>query len=91
MTQQERDDRYLAKKVRRDLAWTGYMMTDSAIDIPRHPVIQMMNGMDASDWMDACSPIAHAGWLHYQRIKHMRLGQSEALELPKPLPSKCTS
>ena len=85
---QERDDLYAAKKVIRDAEWFLYMnpVIGVTINIPRPLIGLVMDG--ERDWMDACQMIAFSAKPHIQRLRPLRLGQAEILQLPPPFPSE---
>jgi hypothetical protein len=86
----EKDDKYLAKQVIRDLDWMTFIYPDESymIEIPRTLLDQVTSRMDDPDFMDAGKLIAGVGVPHFRRLKAMEysFGQTEALELKSPLP-----
>jgi hypothetical protein len=85
-SQQERDDKYSAKRVIRNLDLFEYRNIPMGIclKIPRPLIERIMDGQ--RDWMDACAAIAYVCEPQMRRLRPMRLGQSEALALAPPFP-----
>lgn len=82
----EREDRYTAKKVIRDLDLFTYInpRINLELNIPRSLIERVMEGN--RDWMDACQKIAFGLRPHMQRMREMRFGQLEVLQVLPPLP-----
>ncbi len=84
---QEKDDLYSSKRLIRETEWFTYInpVMGVSINIPSSLIERIMSG--ERDWMDACQMIAFSAKPHIQRLRSLRLGQAEILQLPPPFPS----